>query len=159
MLRRVSRVARLLPALACLLAFGCGDTGTHHVSGKVTFQGKDVPTGMIYFMPDGSKGNSGPTGFAEIKDGQYDTSSGNGRGAPPGPIIIAIEGFDPSAPPDKPKTEEEVSAEATVKVLFPRYELAFDMPTESITKDIDVPPEAAKGPQTVGGPKPGEIIP
>jgi hypothetical protein len=114
---------------------------------------------MIYFMPDGSKGNSGPTGFAEIKDGEYDTSSGNGRAAPSGPVIIAIEGFDPSQPADKPKEGEDVSEEATVKVLFPRYEITFDMPAETIEKDIDVPPEAAKGPQTVGGPKPGEIIP
>ena len=159
MVPRVSRAAWLLPALACLSAFGCGDNSVHHVSGKVTFQGKDVPSGMIYFMPDGSKGNTGPTGFAEIKDGQYDTDSGNGRGAPPGPIIIAIEGFDPSAPPDKPKPDEDVSEEATVKVLFPRYEIAFDMPADDTTKDIDVPPEAAKGPKTVNDPKPGMIIP
>ncbi len=159
MVRRVPRAAWLLPALACLFAFGCGDKGVHHVSGKVTFQGKDVPQGMIYFMPDGSKGNTGPTGYAEIKDGQYDTDSATGKAAPPGPLVIAIEGFDPSAAPDKPKPGEEVSEEATVKVLFPRYEITFDMPAEDITKDIEVPADAAKGPKTVNDPKPGMIIP
>jgi hypothetical protein len=39
-----------------------------------------------------------------------------------------------------------VSEEATVKVLFPRYETTVDIPTSSFTKDFEVPADAAKGP-------------
>jgi hypothetical protein len=124
---------------ALLLCGGCGSEG-YRVSGKVTFKGAPVPAGKIYFMPDGTKGNNAGTGFADIKDGVYDTSKNNGRGAPAGPVIIAIEGLDPSKPP--PKADSDVTA----TVLFPRYELAADMPSSSSTKDIEVPDSAAKGP-------------
>jgi hypothetical protein len=158
MLSRLPRAARLLPALLCLLPLGCGGDGTYRVSGKVTFQGKPVPAGKIYFIPDSSKGNKGPTGYADIKNGEYDTSAKGGAGVVAGPVIIAIEGLDPSAKPDKPKKGEEASEEATVKVLFPRYETTFEVPKENTTKDIEVPGEAAKG-QNDPGKKPGEIIP
>lgn len=138
-----------LPVLGCFLTLGCGD-GTYRVSGKVTFKGEPVPAGKIYFIPDGSKGNSGATGYADIKDGQYDTSSGNGRGCIGGPVIIAVEGIDPNAPPEK-KKGEEASAEATAKTLFPRYEIAADLPKSSSTKDIEVPADAVKGVQKKEG--------
>jgi hypothetical protein len=153
MLRRFSRRVHLLPALVCLLALGCGSKSVYRVSGKVTFQGRPVPAGKIYFIPDSSKGNTGPTGYADIKDGQYDTGATGGQNAPAGPVIIALEGFDPSSKPEKEKSED-VSA----KVLFPRYEVAAELPKEKSTKDIEVPADAAKGPIT-GGKKPGEIIP
>lgn len=149
----IRRFSRFLPVLLCLFAFGCGSKSVYRVSGKVTFQGKSVPSGKIYFIPDGSKGNTGPTGFADIKDGQYDTSASGGRDAPSGPVIIAVEGFDPASKPEKEKSED-VSA----KVLFSRYEFAAELPKEKSTKDIEVPADAAKGPIT-GGKKPGEIIP
>lgn len=157
MVRR-SFLAKLVPAVLCCVAFGCGGDKTVRVSGKVTFKGAPVPAGKIYFMPDGSKGNTGPTGFADIKDGAYDTSATGGRNPPPGAVIIAVEGMDPSAPPDKAKKGEPTSEESTAKLLFARYETAADLPTSASTKDIDVPADAAKGP--TGPPqKPGEIIP
>jgi hypothetical protein len=141
--------------IACL---GCGGDGSYRVSGKVTFKGQAVPSGKIYFMPDASKRNTGPTGFADIKDGHYDTSMRNCRGSVSGPIIIAVEGIDPNAPPDKPKKGEEVSAEATGKLLFQRYEIKFEMPQASTVKDIEVPAEASKGP-LAPKPPPGTIVP
>jgi hypothetical protein len=137
-----------LPALACVFALGCGGVKTYRVSGKVKYKGNPVPAGKIYFIPDSSKGNSGPTGYADIKDGEYDTSSSGGRDAPAGPVIIAVEGLDPSAAPDKADTAEKgnKSEEASVKLLFARYELAHEVPTSSSTKDIEVPAEASKGP-------------
>lgn len=151
MFRRPLPGARLVPALVCLLALGCGDKGVYRVSGKVTFQGKPVPAGKVYFVPDGSKGNTGPTGFADIKNGEYDTDSG-GQGAPPGPVVIAVEGIDPSGPP-----ANEKSSEVTAKLLFARYELAAELPKGRSTKDIDVPADAAKGPKQID--KKPEIIP
>jgi hypothetical protein len=151
MLRRFHRVflARIVPGLVACLALGCGGDGTYRVSGKVTFKGQPVPAGKIYFMPDGSKGNTGPTGFADIKDGSYDTAATGGRGAPAGPVIIAVEGIDPSGPPPK----ADPSGDVTTKVLFPRYELTADLPKSSSTKDIEVPAEAAKGPSKPAGAK------
>jgi hypothetical protein len=153
MFRRPSRAARLLPALACLLALGCGSKGVYRVSGKVTFKGQPVPAGKIYFIPDGSKGNTGPTGFADIKNGEYDTSASGGRGVVEGPVVIAVEGIDPSGASAKDKSED-VSA----KVLFARYELRAEMPKTSSTKDIEVPADAEKGPKPADK-KPGEVIP
>jgi hypothetical protein len=158
---RSFHAALVCPALIAFFAAGCGGEKVHRVSGKITFNGNPVPSGMIYFMPDGSKGHTGPTGYANIKNGEYDTSSEGGRGVPSGPVIVAIEGFDPSSPPDKPKTKMEkelASAESTIKTLFPRWETNWDMPAATATKDFEVPAEASKGPI---GPQPpaGQIIP
>jgi hypothetical protein len=122
------------------------------MSGKVTFNGKPVPGGKIYFIPDSSKGNSGPTGYADIKDGTYDTSAAGGMGVVGGPTIVAIEGIDPNAAPDKKQQSEDVTA----KLLFPRYETAVDLPKGDGTKDFEVPAEASKGPKKVDT---GEVVP
>ena len=165
-LPRAARLAYLAPVLACAFALGCGDGKTVRVSGEVKFKGQPVPAGKIYFIPDTSAGHTGPTGYADIKDGKYDTDAPGGRRAHSGPVIVAIEGIDPNAPPEKPKEGEkgekgeksEVSAESTGKLLFPRYETKFDVPTSAATKDFEVPADAAKGPVQAGK-KPGEIVP
>jgi hypothetical protein len=150
MRRTLSRGATLC-AVACAAALGCGGDGTTRVSGKVNFKGAPVPAGKVYFIP---KGGTGATGFADIKNGTYDTGSAGGRGAPGGPVTIAVEGFDPTA-----KDAKEKSEDVTAKVLFARHELAFDVPAGSATtKDIDVPAEAAKGPVAPKGP-PGSVVP
>lgn len=79
------------------LSAGCSQYGNDprsvHVRGEVTFDGVPVPRGGVTFDPDGSQGNSGPQGFAEILDGKYDTKS-NGRGTTGGPQIVTITGYD-----------------------------------------------------------------
>lgn len=136
---------RLLPFVAVVLvSTGCGD-GTSRLSGKVTFGGKPIPAGKIYFLPDTAKGNSGPTGYAEIKDGTYDTKAAGGQGVGRGPMIVTIEGIDPAAPKEKKGTHGEES----IKALFPRYETATELTGEP-TKDFDVPADAGK-PQPQGG--------
>jgi hypothetical protein len=143
MLARLISSMVVVGLLACCV--GCGSDG-YRVSGKVNFKGQPVPAGKIYFLSDGSKGNKGPDGFADIKNGVYDTGV-SGRGASAGAVIIAIEGIDPSKKPEK------ADADVTATVLFPRYELAAELPRSTSTKDIDVPESAAKGPAPVkGGP-------
>jgi len=148
--------ARLpLAAGLALFALGCGggDKG-YRVTGKVTFKGQPVPVGKIYFNPDTSKGNTGPTGYADIKDGEYDTSAGTGRGFVGGPVVIQIEGFDPSA---KGKNEkDDKSGEVLIKSLFPRYDLPTELPKSNTTKDVDVPADAVNRPVQKG---PVQIIP
>lgn len=116
---------------------GCSNDNLSHISGKVTFNGQPVPAGKVYILPDGAKGNSGPTGFADIKDGQYDTKLAGGQGAPPGAVIFAVEGIDPVPPPN-------AAPDVTTTVLFPRYEFSGDLSTSASNKDIEVPASAAQ---------------
>lgn len=149
----LTRRIGLLTSLSLLgWLVGCGSGGGYRVSGNVTFQGKPVPAGKIYFMPDSSKGNNGATGYADIKDGKYDTSAQGGQNAPAGAVLIAVEGTDPSAAPNT----KDTSGEVTAKLLFARYEKSVELPTSSSTQDIDVPADAAKGP---AAPKSKAIIP
>lgn len=128
----------LFPVFLCFLAIGCGGEKKYRISGKVTFKGASVSTGKIYFTPDVKKGGKGPAGYADIKDGNYDTSSVGGSGSIGGPVIVRIEGFTPSGPEKSDKGEEK-----TAKALFPAYETAIDLPKEVTTKDFDVPATAA----------------
>lgn len=135
---------RLVPALLLLTALaGCGGNGLSRISGKVTFAGKPIPAGKIYFIPDGGKGNKGATGYADIKDGAYDTSAAGGMGAEKGPMLVAIEGFDPAAPEVVDKAAAPGEA-PTKPPLFPRYQTAADLPGGTTTKDFDVPADATK---------------
>lgn len=141
------RIYRILAAalgcmLGCTFLVGCGGDDTHQVKGTVTFNGKPLPGGKIYFFPDSTKGNSGQAGFADIVDGKFDTANLGGSGTMRGPTRVAIEGFDPSAPPPAPKKGEFVEA-GTMTLLFPRWETTIDIGAEpEIT--IDVPLEATK---------------
>lgn len=147
MFRRV--VSAGLPALACLLFLGCGGDKSHRVSGRVSFKGQPVPAGKIYFIPDGAKGNAGATGYADIRDGRYDTDAGGGQGCVGGPVIVVIEGTDPGAPPDRAKGDK--SQDVSAKLLFARYEVREELPQEDATRDVDVPASAARPPQPKAG--------
>lgn len=120
---------------------GCGDDApdTYHVSGTVTFDGKPIPAGTIRFVPDGAKQNSGPPGIARIADGKYDTSAEGGKGHVGGPMIVQIEGHDPSG---QGATDEE-TGEKIMTPLFPGYKTTAELPKDASTKDFAVPAEAA----------------
>jgi hypothetical protein len=137
---------RLLPFAILLLVgaiSGCGGSSGSHVSGKVTFKGQPVPTGKIMFLPDSAAGNSGQAGFADIKDGVYDTSAVGGQGTTPGANVVRIEGIDPNPPPG-------AEPDVTSTILFSGYEVKMDVPESKSTKDFDVPEDAAK-PKPVQG--------
>lgn len=142
-----SRLVWIGASLGTLSLLGCGGDGTYHVSGKVTFKGQPVPAGKVFFLPDGTKGNSGPAGYADIKDGEYNTASG-GKKAKAGAIIFAVEGFDPKSPPKKIDRKADPEGEITTTILFARYEKQIELPTAASTQNIDVPADAAKGPKT-----------
>ena len=133
----------ILMALGCVVllgpAGGCGGGSGNRVSGKVTFKGQPVPAGKIYFTPDTSKGNKGATGYADIRDGAYDTSATDGQGAPAGAVIISVDGFDPTPPPG-------AEPDVTMTKLFAGYQKPVELPAGGSVQDIDVPPEAANGP-------------
>lgn len=138
MLCRFHSTTRLPIALFLLsgLAVGCGGDQGGRVSGKVTFKGQPVPAGKVYITPDASQGNSGQSGFADIKDGAYDTSAEGGQGAVSGPVIISVEGFDPNPPPG-------AGPDVSATVLFTGYEKKVELPESASVHDIDVPADAA----------------
>jgi hypothetical protein len=113
---------------------GCGGS-ERHVSGKVTFKGQPIPAGTVYIQPDISKGNSGVSGSAIIKDGHYNTASSGGQGAASGAVVITVEGIDPNPPPG-------ASPDVTQTVLFPPWQQKAELTKSSTVVDIDVPAEA-----------------
>jgi len=135
----------VLPALLCCFALGCGSDKTYRVSGTVNFDGKPVPQGKIYFKPDRAKGNSGPDGYADIKDGAFDTSVKPGQGSPGGAVIVEIHGFKEIPP----------QGDVTSQPLFYPYQEQMEMPKEATTKTFNVPADAAKKPLA---PKGGDLI-
>lgn len=149
MLGRSLKVA--FAALFVCVLHGCGSDAPdiYHVSGTVDFDGKPVPKGQISFMPDTAKGNTGVAGYATIIDGKYDTSLEGGKGHVGGPMIVQIEGQDPSS---KTEGTEDTGGEEIIKTLFAGYRTTADLPKEDSTKDFPVPKEAGKPiPQEEGG--------
>jgi hypothetical protein len=98
------------------------------VSGTVTYDGKPIPMGLIFFDPDVTKGTGGMQGFAEISNGKYNTAE-NGQGVRGGAYEVRVNGFDGKVAPDSPAGQP----------LFPEYRGATDLPKEDSTYDLDVP--------------------
>ncbi|WP_233198903.1 MULTISPECIES: hypothetical protein [Pirellulaceae] len=99
-------VRTIIPCLLLMaLLTGCGSKGpeTGHVSGKVTYKGKALPTGTIVFVPE-KEGDL--MAFAEIQqDGTYVAGTEQfGPGVPLGKHRVMISAFIDHGP--------EVSAES-----------------------------------------------
>jgi hypothetical protein len=103
----------------------------YDVTGVVTYARKPVPVGFVTFIPNTDKGNKGPGGGADVKDGKYDTASGKGMVG--GPHKIQVVGFDGIPVVIAGSKFEEGTP------LFPRYEFEADLPSEAGKFDIDVP--------------------
>jgi len=132
-MRARQRFSIALIAVVLVGTAGCGDR-VFRVSGKVTFDGKPLPLGRIYFDPDATKQNIGPSGYTEIVDGEYDTSR-KGKGISGGPTVVRIQGF----------RKEGADASGFGPPLFQEISVQVDLPRENSTKDFDIPVDAAKG--------------
>ena len=105
----------LLIASLFLAILGCSsEIPTFSVEGMVTFKGKAIPKGEIYFDPDISI--KGPQGRALISEGKFSTKDLN-SGIVPGKYTIRIHGFD-----GKPREEAPMG-----KAIFPAYELPMEL--------------------------------
>ena len=128
---------RLCGFVALLFSFyalgGCGDNGpkAYRISGEALFDGQPIPHGDVLFTPDGSQQNSGAQGFANIKDGKFDTAVVGGKPLAGGPTVIRVTGL--SGPGGK---------------LLCEYEYKLDLPRADSTITIEVPAKAA--PKKVG---------
>lgn len=123
--------------MALVTGSGCGDGGGYRVAGTVVFQGHPVPAGTIYFHPSKAAGNEGPSGFAQIVDGVFDTASGRGRGAIAGSHDVEISGYVPATPSaDVP--------EGGGASLFAGFRQVIELPAAASRHDFVVPDDAAK---------------
>lgn len=116
-----------LPAFFALTILGCGGSGgveRFDLEGSVTYNGQPVPAGELRFEPNRSKGGSGPVGFTQIRDGQFDTAS-VGKGPVAGPIRVKITGY--------------VSAEAFARELFPAFITEIDVDDNQDDLKFEVP--------------------
>ncbi len=118
--------------VACFAA-GCSGPAVQQLTGKVTFKNQPVPAGRVFFLPDPTKKNTGPGGFAEIKNGKYDTRA-KGAGSPSGALIVRIDGFDGQTTSENPLGQP----------LFLTHEMLIDLAPGTATHDFDVPADAAK---------------
>jgi hypothetical protein len=109
----------------------------------VKFKNQPVPAGLIVMNPDLSKGNDGPQGMAEIRDGRFDTRELD-KGAPSGPVIFMIDGFDGAAQGESPSG----------KPLFIGYKIQIDLPKQASEQNIDVPESAGATAKAGYGPVP-----
>lgn len=128
--RIVKPVLALTAGAALLMAAGCGSgERLYHLSGAITYQGRPVPAGTIVFEPDATKGNTGASGYAKIKDGRYDTKAPECKGTVGGPHLVRILGLDGIA------RGELLNG----MPMFPEYSTMADLPQEDSTKDFEVP--------------------
>jgi hypothetical protein len=100
----------------------------------VTYDGKPVPQGTVFFVPDAAQDNHGPGAKATIKDGAYQTER---RAVVGGPYVISVVGSD-----------------ATGKSLFTGHTEKVDLPKGSATQDIKIPAQSPPQPLNPA-PKPG----
>jgi hypothetical protein len=100
---------------AALALSGCGsDNGLTlgRVQGKVTYKGEPLKYGTVSFVPDTTKGTTGPIAMGNIKDdGSYILSTSDaGDGAVVGHHKISVVGLDPTpVPGEKPAPSPEES--------------------------------------------------
>ncbi len=140
-----TRPLLLLALLVCHVALGCGDRERlHRVAGRVTFGGRPVPAGQIYFLPDAGRGNRGPAGHATIRDGAYDTHGVSpGRGVRGGAYQVRIEGHDGQPLADAAEPTIDRIPAVRSKTLFRDYLVTADIGDTDAVLDFDVPPAAA----------------
>ncbi len=127
-MRRIKNLSLTITSaviLFCCVA-GCGEK-LSTVSGKVTYDGKPLKSGVITFVPDFSKGNNGGGTAAEIIDGKYELQSKFGITG--GAYHVTISGNDGVVAEDFP----------VGKPLFPDYKIDHEFVKGENSLDVDVP--------------------
>ncbi|MDR2438850.1 MAG: hypothetical protein LBE12_05715 [Planctomycetaceae bacterium] len=130
--------------LGCIIVFsllvvvGCNPSGVkrYQVSGTVTFDKQPVAEGEIRFSPDTTKGNTGPQGYAAIKNGKFKTLKETGVIV--GPMYATVTVVDPI------KGEEKDDGSSSRKIVFENWNYAFEMPAQSHVLDLKITKEDVK---------------
>jgi hypothetical protein len=116
---------------------GCGDDGMnrHRITGTVTYDGKPVESGAIFFEPTASVGMIAPTAYLRVENGKYDTGD---KGPVAGKYRVVVGGMNQS--------KETVDSDGVTHTprLFPDYKFEVDIPPPNDTLDVVVPVAAPK---------------
>jgi len=111
---------------------GCGGDGLerYRVTGEVTYKGKPVEAGMIFFEPAESAGAVAPTSYLAIKDGRYDAGS---EGPTKGKYRVTVGGID--------RANEKKDSEGMVHTpsLFPDHKFEVEIPPPNNELNIEIP--------------------
>jgi hypothetical protein len=131
-----SLILILCAVLAPLLFVGCAEKGAerYRLAGKITWKGKPIPAGIIYFDPDLSSGQDGPQGHATITNGEYDTAK-EGLGPGSGKYSFRLYAFNGVPGVEAPMGQP----------LFPEYTWIETLPAGDSEKNIEVPATVANG--------------
>jgi hypothetical protein len=133
-------VARIRPRAWALAAVGlalagCGDgVERYRVQGTVTFDGKPVETGAVFFEPTASVGKIAPTVYLKVQGGRFDTG---GDGPAAGKYRVVVGGWDNT------KTRVDDDKITHTAHLFDDYKFEVDIPPPNDTLDITVPASQA----------------
>src|SRR5690242_17854170 len=112
---RISVALGLLP----ILLMGCGKPAGMHVWGDVTYEGKPVETGTIYFSPE--DGTTGPSTGGNIVEGKYDIKEKGGP-KPDGVYKVAITGLKATGKMiTLPKSDDKKPVPEMVPLIPPEY--------------------------------------
>ncbi len=147
--------------MGCLIALtGCSNNGLTlgRVQGKITYKGEPVPAGEVLFMPDESKGTTGPPASGTIgSDGTYVMSTEeSGDGAVVGTHQVGIIGREA-----KPISQENVITDSSSAEDVMRAKAGLSRPQSKrkqgpTIRDRSgavyrlVTPESLQSPQTSG---------
>jgi len=121
---RGSAALTLVLGLAVLAGCGPSEEKLYRVSGVVSYDGKPIPKGNIFFDPK----VDGPQGYAHIVNGKYDTAA-EGKGIRGGMYDVRVNGFD----------GKEANEAPFGQALFPEYTGTKELPQEDSAYDLDVP--------------------
>jgi hypothetical protein len=124
-------------AIVCVALAGCGrgdGLTRHRVKGTVTFGGKPVASGAIFFEPTESVGKLAPTVYLPVRDGKYDAKDG---GPVAGKYRVIVGGMD--------KSKERVDDDGITHTaqLFRDYTFEVEIPPPNNTLDVEVPASQA----------------
>ena len=131
-MRRPCRIAAgwtmILSVTVVVGPAGCGrqdGPSRYPVSGTVRYAGKPAAAGVVVFEPDAEAGNTGPQGRAEIRDGRFSTSPGQGSVA--GAVIARVFVSDGKPHPENPRGS----------AIGPAVEIRLTLPAKASTIDLD----------------------
>ncbi len=127
---------RLIPLMstavlvACLTGCSNDDPDRYRLTGTVSFDGKPLEHGMIYFDPV----TEGPAGYARISGGTFDTSLEGGKGHIGGPIRVRIKSHSP--------TDGDETQEVAPPPFAEEYIEEVELPQQDSEKSFEIPANA-----------------
>jgi hypothetical protein len=127
---RGSAIAAIFGLL--LMILGCGSDGfsRHRIQGTVTYDGKPLEDGVLFFEPTAAAGQMAPTVYVKVRNGQYDTGK---EGPITGKYRVVLTGLD--------KANERLDDDNVLHtpLLFPDHKFEVDIPPPNNRLDIEVP--------------------